>query len=77
MSLLPPTAIVEALYDVGCVLDRSLQLVSSFSYRMFNVLLIRSHLTVHHSPRIGHSEAQVSNQRHARVRPPVVMPTPL
>lgn len=29
-SLLPPTATVVFLYDVGCVLDRSLQLVSKF-----------------------------------------------
>jgi len=27
-SLLPPTAMVTILYDVGCVLDRSLNLVS-------------------------------------------------
>lgn len=33
--LIPPQATVAALYDVGCVLDRSLRLVSSFSWMIW------------------------------------------
>lgn len=36
-TLLPPKATVIALYDVGCVLERSLQLVSLISF--INLLL--------------------------------------
>ena len=36
LSLLPPHATVILLYDLGCVLDRSLHLVSSTQYRVFH-----------------------------------------
>ena len=36
LSLLPPYATVILLYDLGCVLDRSLHLVSSTQYQVFH-----------------------------------------
>lgn len=46
-SLIPSYATVGALYDVGCVLDRSLQIVS----RLVCIILVTDHpATVRHSP---------------------------
>lgn len=46
-SLIPPWATVGALYDVGCVLDRSLQIVSAY---MLLISFTDSSIIVRHSP---------------------------
>lgn len=73
-TLLPPSATVAVLYDVACVLDRSLQLVG--------VILSceggsAHNLAVRHSPKQRHQETWFGNQRNAFLRTPMGLPVGL
>jgi hypothetical protein len=72
-SFLPEIATVVVLYDVGCVLDRSLELVSLsilYIYRAcFNTYSVRHPAPQYHMP------TSVCDLSNARIWPPMGMPT--
>ena len=72
-SFLPEITTVVLLYDVGCVLDRSLQLVSLSALSLFRHQL-NNPCTVRHPTSRHHVSTSARDLGNARLRPSVVLP---
>lgn len=70
---IPPQATVTVLYDIGCVLDRSIHKVGH-PYRWTIVCILTSAPTVRHTPTSHHAPNSIRYNGNACVRASVVMP---